>query len=72
MRLAAGFVYGLVFGGALGAEELQPGATVNASRAKLRLDLMMEGEGSWDLHVFGIGLNWMRFSQGMAVPLFRD
>jgi hypothetical protein len=32
----------------------------------------MQGEGGWDLHVFGIGLNWMRFAQGMAVPLFRD
>ena len=72
VRLAAGFVYGLVFGGSLGAEELQPGATVNASRAKLRLELTMQGEGGWDLHVFGIGLNWMRFAQGMAVPLFRD
>jgi len=73
VRLAAGFVYGIVFGGYLGAEELQPSATVNASRAKLRLDLVMRGAtDGWDLHVFGIGLNWMRFGSGMAVPLFKD
>ena len=26
----------------------------------------------WDVHVFGIGINWMRFESGMAVPLFKD
>jgi hypothetical protein len=25
-----------------------------------------------ELHVFGIGVNWMRFAKGMAVPLFRE
>jgi hypothetical protein len=26
----------------------------------------------WDLHVFGVGMNWMRFVKGLAVPLFKD
>jgi len=75
VRLAAGFVYGIVFGGAAGAEDLQPGATVNATRSDLRLELTMRAPDStegWELHVFAVGLNWMRFSSGMAVPLFRD
>jgi hypothetical protein len=84
VRATAGMVYGVVFG--TGAEELQPSATVNASRSTIRLVLDIrppappsEGETGcvgdatgWEVHVFGIGLNWMRFVSGQAVPLFKD
>jgi hypothetical protein len=76
-------VYGFVLGEAANwkAEDLQPAATVNASRADLRLDLTMMAPqptpgvpyvGGWELHVIGIGVNWMRFVNGLAVPLFKD
>ena len=85
VRLTGGFVYGFVLGDAAGwqAEDLQPAGTVNASRADMRLTLTMQAPApttdkrfpfvsGWDVHVFGIGLNWMRFVKGMAVPLFKD
>ena len=70
VRLTDGFVYGFVLGTL--SEELQPSGTVNASRADMRLTLTMQAPSDWDVHVFGIGLNWMRFVKGLAVPLFRD
>jgi hypothetical protein len=83
VRLTSGFVYGFVLGDAADwkAEDLQPASTVNASRADMRLTLTMQAptpiEGidyvsGWEVHVFGIGLNWMRFVKGLAVPLFKD
>lgn len=82
-RLASGMVYGFVLGDAAwwNAENLQPAGTINASRADLRLELAIQpppfddvnpATAGWEVHVFGIGLNWLRFNSGMAVPLFKD
>jgi hypothetical protein len=75
VRLYNGYVYGTVFGNAADwtAEDLQPAGTVNASRADLRLDLtLLDSPCPWQLFVFGVGVNWLRFAKGMAVPLFKD
>jgi hypothetical protein len=83
VRLFDGMVYGYTFGDAAGLvpEDLQPAGTVNASRTDMRLVLTMQAPApvggnryipGWDVHVFGIGLNWMRFVSGMAVPIFKD
>jgi hypothetical protein len=83
VRLTGGFVYGFALGDAANwkAEDLQPAGTVNASRADMRLTLTMQAPlpvvgndyfRGWDVHVFGIGVNWMRFVKGLAVPLFKD
>jgi hypothetical protein len=85
VRLSSGMVYGLVFGDAAGltASTMQPMGTVNASRVSLRLDLTVQPPSeapsscglagtSWEVHVFAIGYNWMRFVNGMAGPLFQD
>ena len=83
VRLTSGFVYGYSFGDAADwtVEDQQPAGTVNASRSPLKLTLTMKppvpsGNNTfidgWDLHVFGVGVNWMRFVKGMAVPLFKD
>lgn len=84
VRLFGGMVYGYCFGSAAdwSPEDLQPMSTVNASRAEMRLDLTMLAPvpvsgnepyvSGWQVHVFGIGVNWMRFTKGMAVPLFKD
>ena len=82
-RVANGMVYGYTFG-AGDPEKLQPAGTVNASKATIRLDLTIQppkavtfASGScmgssqgWVVHVFGIGLNWMRFVDGHVGPLF--
>jgi hypothetical protein len=88
VRGTDGMIYGYVFGAATGQhfEDLQPSGTVNASRANIRLELEITPPASteaekgcedktaseWEVHVFGVGLNWLRFVNGMAVPLFND
>ena len=87
IRAAGGMVYGFVLGDAAGwtAGDQQPAGTVNASRALLRLDLdiavpadsassscLSDSNWGWEVHVFGIGINWMRFVGGAVGPLFRD
>ena len=86
VRAANGMVYGFEFGAASNVrfEDLQPAGTVNASRATIKLELEItppvpaaddtcdETGSEWEVHVFGVGLNWMRFVNGMAVPLFKD
>ena len=73
VRLYYGYVYGIVLGAAADwtTEDFQPAGTVNASRTDLRLDLTLKA-GEWDLYVFGVGVNWLRFARGLAVPLFKD
>jgi len=81
-RVGKGMVYGYVFGGGE-PEALQPGGTINASRSTIRLDLTIqpptghvittaEQVPGWVVHVFGIGLNWMRFVNGRVGPLFSN
>jgi hypothetical protein len=68
-------------------EDLQPMQTFNASRAALSLDLWVNpvpnpnididgcepGSGlAWDIHVFAIGVNWLRIVNGLAQPLFQE
>jgi hypothetical protein len=85
VRLSNGMVYGFVLGDAQGlmGEEFQPSGTVNSSRADLRLDLEIQppvaaaagcdSNGSeWTVHVFAIGLNWLRFVRGIVAPVFAD
>jgi hypothetical protein len=85
VRLTDGMVYGYCFGAGArwSVEDNQPAGTVNASRADMRLDLTVtvpnteapgcnEDGREWTVHVFAVGLNWMRFQDGQAVPLFRD
>lgn len=87
VRAAGGMVYGFMFGMAANtdAEELQPMPTFNASRSDLRLDIWVtppapegpsgcetDDEHSWDVHVFAVGYNWMRYVNGLVAPLFRE
>lgn len=75
VRLSGGMVYGHQFGDAArwSADDFQPAGTVNASRAALRLDLDVTPvpEG-WEVHVFAVCVNWMRFVNGVVGPLFKD
>jgi hypothetical protein len=70
------FVYGYSFAKKPG--EHQPSGSLNASRLnslRLTLDVMPPGgvlDASWEVKVFCIGMNWMRFENGLANPMFED
>ena len=85
VRLSGGMVYGHLFGDAARwqADDLQPAGTVNTSRSLVRLDLDIvppaagpeactEGASAWEVHVFAVCVNWMRFVGGLVGPLFKD
>lgn len=84
VRMAGGMLYGAVFGKAAGwsSEDLMSAGTVNASRAPLRLELEIAvpptgptvcriPDDGLEVHVFGFCVNWLRFVNGQAVPLFQ-
>lgn len=65
------FIYGYPFARHPG--EHQPSGTLNASKVQsLRLVLEIKGAGGieWEVKVFCMALNWLRFYNGMANPLF--
>ena len=67
------FIYGYSFAKTPG--EHQPSGSLNASRLnslRLVLDVKPPGGDLWEVKVFCIGLNWMRFENGLANPMFED
>ena len=70
------YIYGYPFARTPG--EHQPSGTLNASRVQsLRLTLTVQVpsslyDTSWEVKVFCIGLNWLRFENGIANKLFTD
>jgi hypothetical protein len=53
----------------------QPSGTINASRLqnlRLVLDIRPPGPEAWEVKVFCLGLNWLRFQNGIANPMFTD
>jgi hypothetical protein len=65
------FIYGYPF--ARNPGEHQPSGSINASRLQsLRLVLDVVSTGTWEVKVFCIGLNWLRFENGMANHIFSD
>ena len=65
------FIYGYPFARHPG--EHQPSGTLNASKVQsLRLVLEVKGGVEWEVKVFCMGLNWLRFQNGMANPIFED
>jgi hypothetical protein len=67
------FIYGYSFAKTPG--EHQPSGSLNASRVnslRLVLDVKPPGGDVWEVKVFCIGLNWLRFENGLANPMFED
>ena len=70
------FIYGYSFAKHPG--EHQPSGSINASRVNsLRLTLNVKPpagleDSSWEVKVFCIALNWMRFENGLANAVFED
>jgi Large eukaryotic DNA virus major capsid protein/Major capsid protein N-terminus len=71
---ASSFIYGYPFGRTLG--DHQPSGTMNASRLQnLRLVLDIRpptGGVAWEVKVFSINLNWLRFQNGILNKVFTD
>lgn len=68
------FVYGYPIGRWPG-ETHNPTGTVNASRLqslRLTLDVRPPGNAAWEVKVFCIGLEWLRFQNGIANKMFQD
>jgi hypothetical protein len=67
------FIYGYPFARTPG--EHQPSGTLNASRVQ-NLRLLLEVKGTkgieWEIKVFCLGLNWLRFENGLANSIFED
>lgn len=67
------FIYGYVFANL--PSEHQPSGSLNASRLQtLRLSLEVEAPQGyqWEVKVFCIGINWLRFENGVCNKLFED
>jgi hypothetical protein len=70
------YLYGYPFARHPG--EHQPSGTANASKLnslRLTLDVRPPGgvlDATWEVKVFCIGLNWMRYEHGLANPMFAD
>ncbi len=75
------FIYGYSFARKPGA--LTPSGTINASRtSSIRLSLTVrvpaaapgafsEAEAqTWEVFVYGLGINWLRFQNGMCAPIY--
>ena len=65
------YVYGYSF--AKHPQEHQPSGTANASRLQsLRLTLDVKTQHAWEVKVFVITCQWIRFQNGMANKMFTD
>jgi hypothetical protein len=63
------FIYGYPFARHPGQH--QPSGTLNASRVQsLRLVLEVKSTAEWEVKVFCLGLNWMRFQNGLASSIY--
>jgi len=52
-----------------------PGGSINASRVDIRLNLEVEqpsNAAEWEVIVFVVGPNWLRFQNGLTAELFQD
>ena len=68
------FVYGWSFAETPGA--FQPTGSANMSRAntlRLTLEVRPPADGGlWEVKVFCVALNWMRYENGLANAVFED
>jgi len=72
----ASYIYGISFAEKPGAH--QPTGSINASRANsVRLTMDIKNPGGalgqdWEIKVFCMEINWMRFENGLANAIFED
>ena len=65
------YIYGYSF--ATNPGEHQPSGTANASRLQtVRLNLTVNGVAEWEVKVFVITLQWLRFQDGISNLMYKD
>ena len=68
------YIYGISFAEHPG--DHNPTGSINASRAnslRLTLDVQAPSQGAlWEVKVFCLGINWLRYENGLANALFED
>lgn len=67
------YIYGLSFAERPG--DHQPTGSINASRAnsiRLNLEVLAPKGVEWEIKVFCLAINWMRFENGLANAIFED
>jgi hypothetical protein len=74
-QLMSSYVYAYSFGD--DPVKFGPNGTVNASRTQLRLDLTVlppadVDDAAWEVQVYVLAYNWIRFQGGLAERLFSD
>ena len=75
IQLLNSYIYAYSF--ANDPSKFGPTGSMNASRAEMRLDLTIAppigiADNEWEVQVFVVSHNWMRFQNGMAERLFTD
>lgn len=75
IQLLNSYIYAYSF--ASDPTKFGPTGSVNASRADLRLDLVVDQpsgvtDREWEVQVFVLGHNWLRFQNGLAERMFTD
>ena len=73
--IMSSYIYAYNFGDQ--PDKFGPSGTVNASRAPIRLELTVQPpdnvvDKEWEVQVYVLGYNWIRFQNGMAERLFTD
>ena len=74
-QMMSSYVYAYSFGD--DPVKFGPNGTVNASRTPLRLDLTVQppadvDDAAWEVQVYVLAYNWIRFQGGLAQRLFSD
>lgn len=75
IQLLDSYIYAYSF--ASDPTKFGPTGSINASRAEMRLDLIVEqpvnvDDREWEVQVFVLSHNWIRFENGLAERLFTD
>ena len=74
-QIMSSYIYAYSFGNE--PTKFGPNGTINSSRIEMRLDLTIQppvdvDDKEWEVQVFVLAYNWMRFQNGMAERLFTD
>lgn len=75
IQVSGNYIYAYSFGEKPGI--FSPSGSINASRIDLRLNLTVRppggsADGEWEVFVYGLSYNWMKFENGLANMVFMD
>ena len=75
IQVSGNYIYAYSFGDKPGI--FSPSGSLNTSRVDLRLNLTVRppggsADGEWEIFVYGLTYNWMKFQNGLANLVFMD